>query len=637
MRFGLKLKWIGLILLIVLSSGPAKAQNTVLPITLDYPLLNSLAASRLFKGGETEAELIQDPRGCRRLVISHPVFSSENGRLRFEIKVRARAGVELKNDCVLPVEWEGYVVFFQIPEITPDGFQLSFRTENSTVLNKHRETGLITGSIWDLIKDNVHARVDQIRIDLLPCVDEMKAFLALMFPESVQQRAAVMLDSIRPGTMAVQDTAIRVTLNADVSSVYDDARVQAEAPLGEEELSAFIRTWELMDAFVVHLIHTMAGSTLPPDETGVVLETLLDTRYRFVDELEEPEKDMDFVRDQFVRAWDNLSPIFRRHAENTASGSPMGTLAFFSSLDALTALDALGPAVGIEISRDGLMRLARLISDDGRVPDLDYSMETDSKLRRALGFLPDFQPFPGNPEDDPDGKTDYLKKILRRLIGSTFRIMGFGPLPEAVAADRKKPDRDDPAQWLPDTADIDGYVGRIRQALKSACDQTVVKNKPDPKFRGLLYPITDAVAWQESCFRQFRQAGGKIEYLRSYNNTSVGIMQINERVWRGVYDSEKLKWNIRYNMAAGCEIINHYLHQYILRKMDRQHYAALDKPDNIARTLYAMYNGGPGEFSKFLTRLSQNKLYLSDRLFYEKYMWVKQNQWGHASICLVGQ
>nr|NJM01856.1 hypothetical protein [Desulfobacula sp.] len=239
---------------IVIPSAAVSARTAELPITIDYPLLNALVGSRLFPKNESEVELVKDPLGCKKIVISDPEFREENSRLRFEIKVRIKAGLEAGNDCYLPVEWEGYVVFFQTPVIDPDTFRLSFRTEDSRVLNKKREPGIISGPLWNLVKEKVHTRVDELRIDLIPCVNEMKSFLAVMFPESRLDNAVAMVESMRPGKVEVGAKAVRINMNADVSPVFDEARTRREAPLSEEELSAFIDTWQTMDAFMVYAL-----------------------------------------------------------------------------------------------------------------------------------------------------------------------------------------------------------------------------------------------------------------------------------------------------------------------------------------------------------------------------------------------
>ncbi|MBV5267467.1 MAG: hypothetical protein JZU67_02940, partial [Burkholderiaceae bacterium] len=135
-----------------------------------------------------------------------------------------------------------------------------------------------------------------------------------------------------------------------------------------------------------------------------------------------------------------------------------------------------------------------------------------------------------------------------------------------------------------------------------------------------------------SCFRQFLEKKGKITYMLSYNNSSVGMMQVNERVWRGLYDLKHLRWNIRYNARAGCEILEQYFTRYALSKKQA---GQLDS-DTLACALYAMYSGGPGDFQKFLQRIAGGKRLLTDNLFQEKYSWVKKDQWNHITKCLGG-
>ena len=55
----------------------------------------------------------------------------------------------------------------------------------------------------------------------------------------------------------------------------------------------------------------------------------------------------------------------------------------------------------------------------------------------------------------------------------------------------------------------------------------------------------------------------------------------------------------------------------------------------MAGVVYAMYNGGPSQFKKFLARMKTGKYYLSDQLFKEKYTWVIRNQWSPINRCLV--
>jgi len=114
----------------------------------------------------------------------------------------------------------------------------------------------------------------------------------------------------------------------------------------------------------------------------------------------------------------------------------------------------------------------------------------------------------------------------------------------------------------------------------------------------------------------------------------VGLMQINERVWRGMYNIQHLRWNIHYNAKAGIDILDNYFTKYALPKS--RTVASLGK-DGLAASIYAMYNGGPSQFSGYLKHRQTGRFYKTDKHFKEKYNWVKNNQWERLSDCLVGK
>ena len=108
------------------------------------------------------------------------------------------------------------------------------------------------------------------------------------------------------------------------------------------------------------------------------------------------------------------------------------------------------------------------------------------------------------------------------------------------------------------------------------------------------------------------------------------MMQVNERVWLELYDLKHLRWNIRYNARAGCEILEQYFTRYGLSSKKA---SQLD-PDTLACALYATYNSGPGDFQKFLQRKSSGKRLITDTLFQEKYQRDKKDQWDNITTCL---
>jgi len=170
--------------------------------------------------------------------------------------------------------------------------------------------------------------------------------------------------------------------------------------------------------------------------------------------------------------------------------------------------------------------------------------------------------------------------------------------------------------------------------LEQAANDTLAQKPLEDKYQDFYRLLVLSTAWQESYWRQFVITNGKLRSLLSYNQSSIGLMQINERVWRGLYQLESLRWNIHYNAHAGSEILNYYLGKYALKKMDSTHPLGLD---TLARVVYAMYNGGPREFRKFLNRKETNSFYESDQLFWEKYSLAKEGHFDKVSACLIGK
>ena len=59
-------------------------------------------------------------------------------------------------------------------------------------------------------------------------------------------------------------------------------------------------------------------------------------------------------------------PLMREISVQSPERNLLPFLSFITAADALKALDRLGPEVGLDISADGLRRLARLLNDDPR-------------------------------------------------------------------------------------------------------------------------------------------------------------------------------------------------------------------------------------------------------------------------------
>lgn len=76
----------------------------------------------------------------------------------------------------------------------------------------------------------------------------------------------------------------------------------------------------------------------------------------------------------------------------------------------------------------------------------------------------------------------------------------------------------------------------------------------DGRYRAVYLALVKAVAWQESCWRQFILKNNRVVYLESSTH-DLGLMQVNRYVWRGFYSVPRLEWDVLYNSSAGMQIL----------------------------------------------------------------------------------
>ncbi len=599
----------------------ADQQAITLPITIDYPLLRNLLVSEAFPETGEMSTLLNQSDGCTKLTAAKPQIQEKQGLVRLEILIDARVGTSLGGKCFSPAEWQGFLVLDQQPLLNPENWQLTFSPISSQVLRMDRQPAKVASILWNIIEPQVTSHLASIAIDLLPPVSEIKGFLLPLFPEEKKLQTQRMLASMQPAQIEVEQDALTILIRAEVDAVFDPKLDENKQQLSQEDLQRTVALWEKWDTLLVYLVSTLSRQLLNESEKRELINVLLDTRYRFVTEMADRTIQQDIVRQQFVSAWQVLSPIFRRHLlQGEQISQALGYLAFVSSADALLVFDRLGPTLGLEISTAGLARLMRMLNatpdtleyDRGINPDLQKLFEIQKPVEKESTYAP------GNPSQN---LSSFIKNLLMPLMAAP-----------AYAAS-KTPQFSEIIQWKVPKSNITEYVLKVRELLHQSTTAVIKKSEVPVARQKMFRLLIPAMAWQESCFRQFVVKGKKLTYLISYNQSSVGLMQINERVWRGLYDLGRLRWDIHYNAQVGSEIAARYLNKYALRDTDK---AATINDDMLARLIYAMYNGGPSQYKKFLQRHKNNKLYDSDKLFWEKYLLVKSDKVDQVSVCLVG-
>ena len=610
----------------------AQAEPVQLPLTIPLPLLRVLIAQNGYPLEGERAKVFDAAHGCNQIELSAPQVAEEHGHLRFKTKVSIHWGAPVMESCLTPFSWEGSITLQQRPRIDAN-WRLTFETTDSAVFDKNNKPVQAVDLLWSLLKDHVHEYLGRISIDLAPPVADLKNTLLPMFDQQHQTIAQRFLASMRPDRPSVQPDGLNASILADLPLSPQERTDQPAPQLTPQDYARAMSLWRAWDDYLILQLKQFVGASLSDEERAVLLTTMLTARYEFTDAIDQGQLSNVFVRNQFLRGWSQLEPIFCNHLLGDSQTNILGYLAFFSANDALRILDQLGPEVGIEISEEGFRRLAGLINAGPFVLGA-VSTDADQQLRRVIGLpplpappLPTDKPIP-LPEPEENDPTSLLQRTPWRALALFF------PGPAAVWAAEQPDPLAAVRQWTAELIPASELLPKVRDVLLEAATTQRDQFTPFVHADDWFVQMILAAAWQESCFRQFRVQNNAVTYTLSSNQSSVGVMQINEHIWRGVYNIKQLRWNIGYNSQAGCEIMALYLRDYLLREKSPGDFTTPPGQRFLAGWLYALYNGGPGQTKPFLQRYKNDKLFRAEQLFLAKFDAVVAGEWANLVRCL---
>ena len=601
------IKLISIVFLLLSASINASqviAETVRVPIKLDYPVLRQLMQRQLFNTPDNSVEVLHDTTGCSTLFLSDPRLHENQQKLEITAHVRANIATAVFGNCTPLFNWEGDAKFLTEPVIQPGARSVRLNILSVQLYNPQGE--LITGQVWDLASGQLLSLMSHYEIDLSPTIDQLKKLL----PDILDKRSAAQIskisDSLRLSEISVAADGIDVAINLQIDRL--PATQEPAALLSAEEIQQLEANWQMMDAMVTFAVKRYAKATSQQDLRDALVDILLDARYRLRDALAKPvTRTNDPVRHWFIDSWKRLGPVLRQISLENPGQEPMLLVSLLTATDALKILDRLGPSIGLDISANGLRRMGRMLIDQPGINPLLYEETVDPELRQ-LFQLPD-------------------SPVSNQSSGFNFDF-DFWPIRSAWAGSSNERLQ----LWVPRKSELPEYLPIIRDLLTDSANSTAETNKLDDSVKKLFQNLVLATAWQESCWRQYVIKNKKVVTLRS-NTGDTGLMQMNERVWRGLYNTQKLRWDTAYNVRAGVEVLHRYLVKYSLKRGEQKHKGGLD---NLARSAYSAYNGGPDQTSRYRNPRAPSVHQKTDALFWMKYQAVKQGKALQVAECLGG-
>jgi soluble lytic murein transglycosylase-like protein len=607
------------------------------PLVVPHEFLRRLLVEQVFTEPGASARIVGVADPCNEIVLSEPRVGNAGDRLLVTAHGEALAGFSWLGGCFRPFSWDGEIEAEEDARLSPDAPVVSFPVVDSR-LRRKGSGWLDAAMLWDWVKPVVHPRLETLRVDLGPLVSVLRRTLPLFAAHREEAAVARLAESIELAGARVEERGLVLRLRFEVETASAQQAAPApEPPLTSEEALAFDATLREWDAFVTFVVKIAGHDSLHPAHRAELLAVLIDARHELVAALEEPGgQGDDRVRALFSSAWIRLAPAL---GDLAGGDDGFRYLAFVAAGDALAALDAAGPGFGVEISSDGLRRLARTLAPAATEDPLGWSEDVDPALRETFGFdvpLPALPPpeadeaapeeappseAPSDPEpeapaqdlleSEPDTVTSLLRwfssQLAALLVTPAFAAPAAlpPPAPHTSALDAVAPGR----------AELDAYLPKIAELLRDSASLAFAHGGLERERLELFRQLVLASAWQESCWRQYVERRGRIEPLRS-GVGALGLMQVHPRVWRGFYAVDGLAWSIGYNARAGSEILLHYLRDYAIARGEE----LVGGPDALARASYAAYHGGPSHLRRYREAQPRSPALVAiDRAFYDKY------------------
>jgi cell division septation protein DedD len=595
-----------LLMLAALFASATRAERSLVqvPVSFDYPLLRQLLITQMFTAEGRSAEILLDSSTCNRVVLSDPQLAPRAGQLEITAAVDARLGVQFVGGCNQLLSWRGGVGVLGTPRVRPGGTAVYFEP-STTWLVAADGSKTTSGELWQLAQEQLLAFFADFTLELAPYIESLGELLPDILPRRSRQELQAIVSSLALSEIRVAPDGVNASIGFEVEVLEQQPR--AEAALSPEELRQWETRWQLMDAVLVMAVKHYAAATDLQEVRNALLEILIDSRYRMRDALASPpDRANDEVRSWFLDSWKRLGPVIRSIALEQEGQEPLLWLSVLSATDALDALDQLGPGIGLEISADGLKRLARMINGKQGDELLHYSEEVDPELQQLL-----------------------QQPLQPAVPASATLNFDFSLLPRAQAASTSHKLN----SWVPARSELGQYLPQVAHLLEASSGKLLNKHPLEQDYKRLYRKLVLATAWQESCWRQYVVTNNKIVPLRS-STGDVGLMQINEKVWRGFYDIHRLRWDINYNSDAGAEILLDYLVKYALKQGEQQHSGG---QANLARASYSAYNGGPSQVSRYRRGNVPSAHKKIDQAFWAKYRQVDAGNEMKVAECLGGE
>lgn len=592
-----------------------QARSLEIPLTLRQAFFEQLISQQLFAESGKRVRVWDDGKNCNYLELSDPQLDFIDRVIRTRSRAYAQVGTALAGSCLSVIQWQGFVEVDQRPALGIEPGTVQFRVNDSRVFSEDGESSGAVGTVWEWVKKHVQPRFERLHVDINPVLSEIRQLMPLVYPQQPPPIQRI-LKGITLTGVTLNEEQLQLLLQLDLPPAFIKSPLPIDEPaLTSAEMERWQRSWQQWDAFLTYFIRQAGEDTNSAEIRTELLAVLIEARRDLVSILTEPVTGEDPVADLFITTWQRLEPVLQEVSEQLPPDSALRYATFMTAADVLATIESVENQTGFTLNADAMRRLARLANPDLLNDPLEYNTDIDPALREVFGFGPPLPLIPLAPlSDDPQSsisKPDIAKAVAGMGGGYMLSVLPLLALQDSHYV--KLVERLN--GWVPTISVLDEYLPLVQQLLDRVVGATLNERGLDKPYLKIYRPLVLATAWQESCWRQYIKKGNEVAPIRSHAG-AVGIMQVNQHVWRGFYDINALQYDVGYNAMAGAEIVYHYLVDYAIARQEDKHPGGIE---NLARATYAMYNGGPRHRDRYRRENVSSSLRAIDKSFLEKY------------------
>ena len=327
------------------------------PVPLDYRLIRNVLVNQLFTGADQSARLWQDGKQCSFLDLSNPQIAGENGQVKINNNVHAQFGAKMCGKCMTLVKWNGILETLQKPTLDNTGNVLSFPVTRTNAFDKNGQN-LNIEQLQELLQQVVAPKLADLKIDLNKSrADIVKTLLPYVSAEDTEQLHDS-VNSLRFNSVSADGKSI--LLNLGFTANLKQVTPKPAPVFNDSELQQWRSVWQNWQA---SLSQSIAKTPLDGELASgrdTLLKVLNKAGAAFEQGLTTENPDgADPVRNFINESWDELAPLLRLASKQLPGAEGLRYLTLIAATDLMHELESIGSPFGLEISSNGLRKMAR--------------------------------------------------------------------------------------------------------------------------------------------------------------------------------------------------------------------------------------------------------------------------------------